>query len=280
MLDPAKCDPALLLLPDAVVTGLLRQTSSLRAQDIMIVGAHCRDILRSASGQDSGLRTTEDVDFGLALADWAAYDALTKELEPAGNTGIRYQVADMPTDLIPFGDLENPSGTVTPARREPISVWGFSEIFHASCSLPLPNAGTIRIPTIAGYAALKLVAWLDRSAWGTYKDASDIAAVLHWYSELPEVATRLWDTDHGVDILVEEESVYPVAAARILGQDIADVIGSTRLSELAARWPGPRADSLYAEMNVTNTLLWPRSPEDRQRRVQAMERGLGIDSAT
>jgi len=231
MLDPAKCDPALLLLPDAVVTGLLRQTSSLRAQDIMIVGAHCRDILRSASGQDSGLRTTEDVDFGLALADWAAYDELTRGLEPAGNTGIRYQIADVPTDLMPFGDLENPSGTVTPARREPISVWGFSEIFHASRPLPLPNAGTIRIPTIAGYAALKLVAWLDRSAWGTYKDASDIAA-------------------------------------------------STRLSELAARWPGPRADSLYAEMNVTNTFLWPRAPEDRQRRVQAMERGLGINSAT
>jgi hypothetical protein len=147
----------------------------------MIVGAHCRDILRGASGPDSGLRTTEDVDFGLTLADWAAFDELTKELEPAGNTGIRYQVADVPTDLIPFGDLEDPSGTVRPARREPINVWGFSEVFQTSRPLPLPDAGTIRIPTIAGYAALKLVAWLDRSAWGAYKDASDIATVLHWY---------------------------------------------------------------------------------------------------
>ncbi|MEU8607728.1 hypothetical protein AB0C29_06985 [Actinoplanes sp. NPDC048791] len=278
MLDPAKCDPDLLLLPDTVVTRLLRQSSSLQPEDVMIVGAHCRDILRSASGQDSGLRTTEDVDFGLALADWAAFDELTKELEPAGNTGIRYQVADVPTDLIPFGDLEDPSGTIRPARREPINVWGFSEVFQTSRPLPLPHAGTIRIPSIAGYAALKLVAWLDRSAWGAYKDASDIATVLHWYSELPEIAARLWDTDHGVDILVEEKSVYPVAAARVLGQDIAEAIGSARLAELAARWPGPRADSLYAEMNMTNTFLWPRAVEDRKLRVQAMERGLGITS--
>ena len=165
MVEPATCDPALLQLPDIVVSELLAQSSGLKAEDIMIVGAQCRDILRSASGQQSGLRTTEDVDFGLALSDWAAYEKLTKGLQPTGNTGIRYQVAGLPTDLMPFGDLENPSGSVVPpSRREPMSVWGFTEVFRASLPLRLPTAGTIRIPTLAGYAALKLAAWLDRSA--------------------------------------------------------------------------------------------------------------------
>jgi predicted nucleotidyltransferase len=123
----------------------------------MIVGAHCRDILRSSLSQESGLRTTEDIDFGLALADWAAYAGLTSGLEPTGNTGIRYKAADVATDLIPFGELERPAGTVDPpARHEPISVWGFTEVFEASRPLVLPSAGTIRIPTLAGYAALKL----------------------------------------------------------------------------------------------------------------------------
>jgi len=246
----------------------------------MVVGAHCRDILQSALGQELALRTTDDIDFGLAIASWAAYDELTRKLEPTGHTGIRYQVANVPTDLMPFGAVEKPWGTVTPpARNEPMSVWSFTEVFEAACRLSLPNAGTIRIPTVAGYAALKLAAWLDRSVYGQYKDAVDIATVLYWYSESLEVDARLYETEHGQDILVQEESDYPVAAARVLGEDIAAVIGSTRLSELAERWPGPREDALYAGMTVMDGRHWPLSPERRQALVQAMERGLGIGIA-
>lgn len=165
MLDLTKCDPSLLQLPDAVITALLARSTSLPAQQVMIVGAHCRDILRSASGQQAGLRTTEDIDFGLALADWTSYSGLTDNLEPAGGTGIRYKVVGVPTDLIPFGNVEQPPGTVNPpARGESMGVFGFTEVFKASQPLVLPHAGTIRIPTVAGYAALKLAAWLDRSA--------------------------------------------------------------------------------------------------------------------
>ena len=92
MLDLTKCDPALLQLPDAVVTALLAQSTALRAQNVMIVGAHCRDILRSASGQQSGLRTTEDIDFGLALADWASF---------SGGTSPRSSAAARPSSLKP-----------------------------------------------------------------------------------------------------------------------------------------------------------------------------------
>ncbi|HEX5202648.1 MAG TPA: hypothetical protein VFW27_22180 [Actinoplanes sp.] len=278
MLDLTKSDPALLRLPDAVVTALLAQSTELRPENVMIVGAHCRDILRSASGQQSGLRTTEDIDFGLALADWASYDGLTKRLEPVGETRIRYKVAEVPTDLIPFGRLERPPGTVKPpARAESMGVLGFTEVFHASGPLTLPNAGTIRIPTIAGYAALKLAAWLDRSAYHKYKDASDIASVLHWYSELPAVYAFLYDTEEGVDILVEEGADYPVAAARVLGRDIAEVLGR-RTSELAGSWPGPRAESLYVEMTTTDAPAWPSSPARRRELIRGMERGLGFHS--
>ena len=159
-----------------------------------------------------------------------------------------------------------------------MGVFGFTEVFKASEPLPLPNAGTIRIPTIAGYAALKLAAWLDRSAYNKYKDASDIASVLHWYSELPEVYALLYDTEEGMDILVQEGADYSVAAARILGRDIAEILGS-RTSELTRAWPGPREDSLYVEMTATGAPIWPHSPKRRKELVQGMERGLGLDSA-
>lgn len=278
MLDPTKCDPALLHLPAMVVKALLTQPTGLRAENVMLVGAYCRDILRNASGQAAGLRTTEDIDFGLALADWASYDGLTERLEPTGDTRIRYKVADVPTDLIPFGSVERPPGTVNPpAREDSMGVLGFTEVFEASLPLTLPNAGTIRIPTIAGYAALKLAAWLDRSAYNRYKDASDIASVLHWYSELPEINTFLYDTEEGVDLLVQEGADYPVAAARVLGQHIAEVLGS-RTADLTRRWPGPQADSLYREMTATGAPSWPRSPKRRKELIQGMERGLGLHS--
>jgi len=280
MLDLTKCDPALLQMADAVVAELSAKSTRLRVQDVMVVGAHCRDILQSAMSQEFALRTTDDIDFGLAVANWTAYHELTEELEATGHTGIRYRVANVPTDLMPFGAVEKPPGTVTPpARHEPMSVWGFAEVFETARPLSLPSAGTIRIPTVAGYAALKLAAWLDRSAYGQYKDAADIATVMYWYSESPEVDARLYETEHGQDILVQEESDYPVAAARMLGEDIAGVVGRTRLSELAERWPGSRKDSLYAGMTVTNALQWPSSPDRRQELVLGMERGMGIGAA-
>ncbi|MFI5890859.1 hypothetical protein ACIA5D_12160 [Actinoplanes sp. NPDC051513] len=93
---------------------------------------------------------------------------------------------------------------------------------------------------------------------------------------MPEVNAFLYDTEEGVDILVQEGADYSVAAARALGRDIAEVLGS-RTSELTRSWPGPRAESLYLEMTATGAPTWPRSPKRRKELVQGMERGLGLD---
>lgn len=279
MLDLTTSDPTLLHLVDAVVTELSAKSTHLRTDDVMVVGASCRDILQSALGHEFALRATADIDLGLAVANWAAYDDLTGKLPVIGHTGIRYQVAGVSADLMPFGAVEDPPGTVTPtARHEPMNVWGFAEAFAAALPLPLPRAGTIRIPTVAGYAALKLAAWLDRSTNGEYKDASDIATAVYWYTKSPEVDTHLYDTSQGQDILLQEDSDYSVAAARVLGEDIADVVGRTRVSELAERWPGPRPDLLHRWMTV-NVPDWTLSHDRRRALVQAMERGIGIGSA-
>jgi predicted nucleotidyltransferase len=279
LLDLLKCDPGLLQLADAVVGELLTKSNRLRAADIMIVGASCRDILQSALDHDFDLRATGDIDLGLAVANWAAYDELIQALPVAGKTGIRYQVAGVPADLMPFGAVEDPPGMVTPAaRREPMSVWGFAEVFEAALPFVLPGAGAVRIPTVAGYAALKLVAWLDRSAYGEYKDASDLATAVYWYAKSPEVETRLYDTDAGQDVLLREEADDSAAAAHVLGMDIVEVIGAVRATELAGRWPESRHDLLYPSMTVTNAPDWTRSSDRRRELVRALERGLGIES--
>lgn len=242
----------------------------------MLVGAHCRDILQTSQGQDYGLRGTDDVDFGLALANWAAFYDLTQGLTPTGHTGVRFNVDGVPMDLMPFGAVEHPDGVVTPQPQdEPISVWAFQEVFNHADSLAL-SAGTIRIPTIPGYVALKLAAWLDRSAWGNYKDASDLAAAMHWYADSDDVSARLYADDAGADILVQYDVDPTRGAIHLLGQEVADLIGTDRRSELSARWPGKRGALLPVEMDLPHASGWPSDVRRRLERLNAFERGVGL----
>lgn len=78
MLDPTKCDPALPDVVDDVVAELMAKSTQLRTDDMMVVGAHCRDILQSALGHRFPLRPTTDIDLGLAVANWPAYKELTE----------------------------------------------------------------------------------------------------------------------------------------------------------------------------------------------------------
>ena len=277
MLDLTRADPSLLHLADGVAAELLAKSTALGADEVMLVGAHCRDILQSAYGHGFPLRATSDVDLGLALANWAAYDELAAKFPSTGDTGIRCGSGRTPADLWPLGRVADPGGSVTPTtRREPMSVWGFAEVFAAAQPLNLPTAGTIRTPTAAGYAALKLAAWLDRSAYGEYKDAADIGTVLYWYSKSSDIENRIYETRHGQELLVQEDLDDAAAAARALGNDIVTVIGAERLAEIATRWLGSPKHLLVHHMSVPNTQDWPRSHDRRLALVLAMERGMTL----
>jgi predicted nucleotidyltransferase len=244
----------------------------------MLVGAHCRDILHAHQGHSVGLLATDDVDFGVALHSWTAFEEIIGHLEAAGHTGVRFTVGGVPIDLMPFGDVERPAGMVTPPSRddEMISVWAFREVFDRSHTLTLPTAGTIRIPTIPGYVALKLAAWLDRSTWGKYKDAGDVAAAMHWYAESDDIVDRLYADDVGEEILVRYD-VDPVRGAlHLLGQDVADLIGPERTCELEARWPGGSGTLLLSELNLSTSPTWPSDLRLRRERLNAFENGLGL----
>ncbi|MEV4999514.1 hypothetical protein [Nocardioides sp. LML1-1-1.1] len=180
----------------------------------------------------------------------------------------------MPVDLLAFGEVEDPEGTVTPpARGEEPSVWAFSEIDATSLSLSL-SLGTglsVRIPTVAGYAAAKLGAWLDRSAYGELKDARDLALVLHWYAESEPVQDRLYQSEEGHAILERTELDVRNAAAHLLGRDIATTIGRRRLHELLQRWSASD-QRLIAQLTVEDKQTW--SPQRRAAILAALTAGL------
>jgi predicted nucleotidyltransferase len=158
MFDPGKCDPQMLGIVDRVSVQLLAQTDHLQSADLMVLGAHCRNLIHDALGHRFMLRATEDLDLAFAIAGWETYAEIVHGLPKLGSTGIRYAVAGTPTDLVPFGDIEDPTGVVPDSSDRDLSVWAFQEVFDGAHTLPLPSVGPIRIPTVPGYCALKLAA--------------------------------------------------------------------------------------------------------------------------
>jgi len=152
-------------------------------------------------------------------------------------------------------------------------MWAFEEIFTTSLPLALTPTTTIRIPTVAGFAAAKLGAWLDRSDWLEAKDAADLALILHWYAESADVHARLYQTPTGNEILLTEATDLPLAAAHLLGMDVAATIGTARLTRLLARWPGD-LDLLIRELDLRRGPAWPRDAPRRHASIASLTRGL------
>ena len=273
MLDLTRTPDDLLAPTQAVVKTALAAVPQLSPNDLMIVGARCRDILHGALGHTFVTTATLDLDLALALSSWDAYRSLARAFPKASDSGICYRINGLAVDLLPFGAVEDPDGVVEPPpRRETMSVWAFEEIYAAASQLRLIDDLAIQIPTVAGYAAAKLGAWLDRCEYGQYKDASDLALAIFWYSESPAVQTRLYETPSGQEVLVAEDMDVRLASAHLLGADVATTIGPTRLNELHSRWPGDR-DALVRELRIRGQSQWPSEPGRRSTLVDALTRG-------
>ena len=210
---------------------------------VMIIGATCRDALHLAAGHTAVLRRTDDLDIALAVAGWKHFDALGC-LGKATNasSGIRFSVAGVMVDLVPFGEpVESPDSTVVPDWRsgEPMSVFGFQDVWATAQELRLPSGHAIRLPTIAGYTVLKLKAWLDRVVGGDYRQPPDLACAMYWYQTFSDVVGdqgRLYSTDEGVAHLSAADFHEPDAAVRLLIDDALKLLAPERRAELRTIW--------------------------------------------
>lgn len=257
-----------------VVETALTHSSELEADKVMVVGAWCRDILHAALEHDFATTATRDLDLALALSSWNAYASVAAAFPRAGDTGIRFRIADMSVDLMPFGAVEDPQGLVAPPTRgQTLSVWAFEEIFGASLPLILSSEISIRIPTIAGFAAAKLGAWLDRAEWGEGKDAADLALIAYWYAESTRVHDRLYESPEGNHVLITEQADVPLAAAHLLGLDVVSTIGAERTAELLDRWPGD-IELLIRELVIRGGPHRTGGADRRRSLVDALTRGL------
>jgi predicted nucleotidyltransferase len=170
---------------------LLKQVADSANIPFFVVGATARDyILEFGHGRTSS-RMTRDVDIGVKVVDWEQYEKLTSALLFTGQFTAswnrhRFIFREVMVDIVPFGPVADQASMIhwPPEHDHIMSVLGFQEAYDHSVRVRLSNDPLleIRIPTLAGLALIKLIAW-----HGAYperpKDAADLKFIMHQYED-------------------------------------------------------------------------------------------------
>ncbi len=199
---------------------------------VMLVGARARDIHQLKYRDTPPLRSTDDVDLALAVSSWQPLETLRESYPAPTDAWQKLQVGSLPVDVVPFGALENPPGEVSAEDGFQMNVAGFKEAFESCEFHTLSDGTTIKIPSVAGFTALKLHAWLDRHPDGKYKDAKDLALVLAWYEEDFETLYNDFDNVYDEAVVGETDRM----AARVLGFHAAELLGPDSTETLVERF--------------------------------------------
>jgi predicted nucleotidyltransferase len=157
--------------------------------DYLVVGAFARDLLlHNIFGKKAGI-LTRDIDFGIVLPNWTAFQQITQRLTQEygfvkGKFPHVFVTPDgLPTDLLPFGQVEDRRGISFPeADHFRINMMGFSEAWNTRLQVSLDNKVDFNIPTPAALILLKLMAWKDRTPNPVaLKHVTDISLVFDVY---------------------------------------------------------------------------------------------------
>jgi predicted nucleotidyltransferase len=260
-----------------VLADVQRVAVSLRTE-VMIAGAFARDLnIFYAHGVDTH-RESEDVDLGIAVADWDTFSTLMSQLTQGGRFRpvanrphrLRHEPTDLPVDLIPFAGVESADRRIAwpPNGEVVMDVFGFREALVASTRARLPGGIEIPVVSLQGLALLKLTAWHARHVQAPLKDAHDLMLIASNYLALGN-EQRLWnELAHWTE---EPGSDFEQSGARMLGHDIRALLdeqGVTRVRTiLEEQLVGRRQGELATEMNR-------QDPDKATRLLSALHRGL------
>ena len=193
-----------------------------------VVGALARDLLLTHVFGFQMQRLTRDLDIAFAVRDWSEFDAVvTKLVEDAkfvrdSKLVHRMQRDNHSLDIIPYGGVESAEHTIAwpPDREIVMNVAGFQDAFDAAVTVRIETALDIRVVSLPGLAALKLLAWSDARRADS-RDALDLAQVLRCYADAGNN-----DRIYGAEFDAMEAADYSLelAGARLLGRDAGLVV--------------------------------------------------------
>jgi predicted nucleotidyltransferase len=214
-------------IPDDVLTNLKNVCGAAESMSlpIFVVGATARDIILEYIHGIRPPLATADVDFGVVVETWEEFEHLRKKLledaifEEVNKTfKFRHKTTRIPIDLIPFGGLEAPSGSLRFAKDGlELTTAGFGEAFASSIEVHTGDGFEFKVASIPGLVLLKLIAFYDRPL-ERMRDIQDIWLILKKFLDIGN-EDRLYN-EH-IDLLDEPDFDLDLAAARLLGRDVA-----------------------------------------------------------
>lgn len=226
---------------DPITVEILREVATAAQAegiDHMLVGATARDVLLTHVFGLEARRATYDVDFAVAVKNWAHFDALRtallarKTFKDGGRAKQRlyYQGEngeyDYHVDLVPFGAISKGSNEIAwpPDLKTIMSVAGYEDVLAAAELVAFSPGFIQKVVSIAGLAILKIVAWSDRGR-DNPKDAQDLIFIMDSYA-----AAGNFDRVYEVDGVIEAGDYDPdVAGVYLLGLDIRQMASGNTL---------------------------------------------------
>ena len=227
-----------------------------------VAGATARDLILDLGYQISAGRVTRDLDLAVMVEGWDAYDRLKQALVATGkfveNSRVHHRLlyeGSWPVDLIPFGPVESPSGTIAwpPDRDQEMNVLGFREILEQPLLVRIRKGLDVPVASLAGLAVMKLIAWHERR---DERDEADMALLLKQHAAAGN-EERLFGEQQ--DLLRAEGHDHERAGARLLGRDMAHLMA-----------PATRAAVLTVLRDFAD-------PETSDQLIIAISHALGMD---
>jgi predicted nucleotidyltransferase len=198
--------------------------------DFYLIGAFARDLWIDHLDHLPTRRATLDIDFSIYIREYDQFKALKTFLVEEH----RFRLTDEPyrlfsadevvIDLIPFGGVEH-DHIVYLDEQPPmdLSVFGHMEVLAHAEQIVVSDSN-FKICTLPGLCILKLIAGFE-NPWRFPKDIGDFYYILDNYADI--AGEKLFDAPY--DDLLDQDLPLAVAAAHLLGRQIAEMLDNNTL---------------------------------------------------
>lgn len=208
---------------------IITRTAETLGMPFYMTGATARDMILEFGYAITAGRRTEDIDLAVLIKGWKDFQHLKDVLVATGEFAVDTRIMHrlvyqkmLPVDVIPFGPIAAPNGVITwPDQDRSMTVLGFQEIMEHCITLRIRDGLEVSVAPLAGMAILKLISWNERRGSVPEKDAADLALLFTHYVQAGNM-DRLYE--ERPDLLVSEEHDHDRAGARLLGQDMAQLM--------------------------------------------------------
>jgi predicted nucleotidyltransferase len=196
-----------------------------------VVGAFARDVMFEHIHGIPTARATRDIDIGVEVASWEAFEVLTgtlvtREHFMATRQPYRFEAKPSLTlvDIVPYGAISDETMQISwpPDHERVMSMLGFEEAYRTALTVRLSKEPSldVLVPSMAALTLLKIISWDDAYPRRS-RDAIDLFFMLHNCSKAQDMQVKLYESYRH---LLEQESFDPdLAAVRLLGQEMSQI---------------------------------------------------------